>query len=86
MTKPIPHDVYRDACAAAEQAIPVSQPYEDQTIYFVPTSKIFVMAKTDAGVKEIAEAIIKFYVVLEFSNTLAAEILKKFDTPVGGIQ
>jgi hypothetical protein len=85
MTKPIPHDVYRDACAAAEQAIPVSACYEDQTIYFVPTSKIFVMAKTDAGVKEIAEAIIRHYVTIEFSNTLAAEILRKVDESSGGV-
>jgi hypothetical protein len=86
MTKPIPIEVWQDSCVHANTAIAVSQPYEDQSIYFIPAPKIFVMAKTDAGVKEIAEAIIRHYVTISFSNTLAAEILKKFDTPVGGIQ
>jgi hypothetical protein len=79
MKKPLPFDVFKDACFHAEQAILVSYAYEDLSIFFVPTTRIFVIAKTDAGVKQIAEAIIAHYVVSQFANTAAAELLKRVD-------
>lgn len=54
----VPPDVWQEACGFAEQAVKVRDIYEDRTMFFIESAKMFLVCNHNAGVKEIAERLL----------------------------
>lgn len=65
--KPLPLDVWKTACGAAEAAVRIAPAYEGRSIYFFPATKSFCVEDNDAGVAQLAHKFLEIAIVTEFT-------------------